>query len=174
MIGDAANVPASKAGSVTHFEGEMLVENVARFLAGEPLDAGFDGHANCFIETGFHKALLIDFNYDTEPLPGHFPAAVGLPLLKESRLNHLGKLMFQWFYWHACCPAATSPGSARHAHRRQARSPRPRDLRRRRSCPPPPSPAPPSTVNDEGFFTDPDQWTEAMAAELAAAKASTS
>ena len=32
-IGDAANVPASKAGSVTHFEGETLVENVQRFLA---------------------------------------------------------------------------------------------------------------------------------------------
>ena len=73
VIGDAANVPASKAGSVTHFEGEVLVENVRRFLAGEPLDASYDGHANCFIETGFHKALLIDFNYDTEPLPGHFP-----------------------------------------------------------------------------------------------------
>ena len=73
VIGDAANVPASKAGSVTHFEGEVLVENIRRFLAGEPLDASFDGHTNCFIETGFHKALLIDFNYDTEPLPGPLP-----------------------------------------------------------------------------------------------------
>ena len=72
-IGDAAGVPTSKAGSVTHFEGEVLVENVQRFLADEPLDASFDGHTNCFIETGFGKALLIDFNYDTEPLPGHFP-----------------------------------------------------------------------------------------------------
>ena len=94
VIGDAANIPASKAGSVTHFEGETLVENVRRYLADEPLTPGFDGHANCFIESGFHKALLIDFNYDTEPLPGHYPARVGLPLLKESRLNHLGKLMF--------------------------------------------------------------------------------
>jgi len=109
-IGDATNLPASKAGSVTHFEGEVLVENVARFLAGEPLDATYDGHANCFIETGFHKALLIDFNYDTEPLPGHFPAQVGLPLLKESRLNHLGKLMFQWFYWHGLLPGRDIPG----------------------------------------------------------------
>ena len=110
VIGDAANVPASKAGSVTHFEGETLVENVRRFLAGEPLEASFDGHANCFIETGFHKALLIDFNYDTEPLPGHYPSHVGLPLLKESRLNHLGKLMFQWFYWHALLPGRDIPG----------------------------------------------------------------
>jgi sulfide:quinone oxidoreductase len=109
-IGDATNVPASKAGSVTHFEGEVLVENVSRYLEGEPLDASYDGHANCFIETGFHKALLIDFNYDTEPLPGHFPGSVGLPLLKESRLNHLGKLMFQSFYWHALLQGRDIPG----------------------------------------------------------------
>jgi sulfide:quinone oxidoreductase len=110
VIGDAANVPASKAGSVTHFEGETLVENVARFLDGEPLVEGFDGHANCFIETGFHKALLIDFNYDTEPLPGHYPAGVGLPLLKESRLNHLGKLLFESVYWHGLLPGREIPG----------------------------------------------------------------
>ena len=110
VIGDAANVPTSKAGSVTHFEGEVLVENIRRFLAGEALDASFDGHTNCFIETGFGKALLIDFNYDTEPLPGHFPTSVGLPLLKESRLNHLGKLMFQSFYWHSLLPGRDIPG----------------------------------------------------------------
>jgi sulfide:quinone oxidoreductase len=110
VIGDAANVPASKAGSVTHFEGEVLVENIRRYLAGDPLDARFDGHTNCFIETGFHKALLIDFNYDTEPLPGHYPSRIGLPLLAESRLNHLGKLMFQWFYWHGLLPGRDVPG----------------------------------------------------------------
>ncbi|MHB8324369.1 MAG: type III sulfide quinone reductase, selenoprotein subtype [Candidatus Dormibacteria bacterium] len=110
VIGDASNLPASKAGSVTHFQGEVLVENIQCFLSGKPLSASFDGHANCFIETGFHKALLIDFNYETEPLPGHFPGQVGLPLLKESRLNHLGKLMFQWFYWHALLPGRDIPG----------------------------------------------------------------
>ena len=110
VIGDAANLPASKAGSVAHYEGETLVENVRRYLADEPLVEGFDGHANCFIESGFHKALLIDFNYDTEPLPGHYPARIGLPLLKESRLNHLGKLMFQWFYWHSLLPGRDIPG----------------------------------------------------------------
>ena len=110
VIGDAANVPTSKAGSVTHFEGEVLVENIHRYLAGNPLDQSFDGHTNCFIETGFHKALLIDFNYDSEPLPGHYPTRVGLPLLAESRLNHLGKLMFQWFYWHGLLPGRDIPG----------------------------------------------------------------
>jgi sulfide:quinone oxidoreductase len=110
VIGDAADVPTSKAGSVTHFEGDVLVENIVHFLAGEELEPVFDGHANCFIETGFHKALLIDFNYETEPLTGHFPSKVGLPLLKESRLNHLGKLMFQWFYWHTLLPGRDIPG----------------------------------------------------------------
>jgi sulfide:quinone oxidoreductase len=109
-LGDAAGVPTSKAGSVTHFEGEVLAGNVQRFLAGRPLDGSFDGHTNCFIETGFGKALLIDFNYDTEPLTGHYPGAVGLPLLRESRLNHLGKLMFQWFYWHVLLPGHDVPG----------------------------------------------------------------
>ena len=109
-LGDATDLPTSKAGSVTHFEAEVLAENVARYFADEELDTGYDGHANCFIETGFHKALLIDFNYDTEPLPGHYPTAVGLPLLRESRLNHLGKLTFQWIYWHALLPGRDIPG----------------------------------------------------------------
>ncbi len=109
-LGDAAALPISKAGSVTHFEGEVLVENVTRFLAGRDLDASYDGHVNCFIETGFSKAMLIDFNYDTEPLPGRFPSEVGLPLMKESHLNHLGKLLFQWFYWHTLLPGRDIPG----------------------------------------------------------------
>jgi sulfide:quinone oxidoreductase len=109
-LGDATDLPTSKAGSVTHFESEVLAENVARFLAGEEHDADYDGHANCFIETGFNKALLIDFNYETEPLPGRYPSSLGLPLLRESRLNHVGKLMFQWVYWHALLPGREIPG----------------------------------------------------------------
>jgi sulfide:quinone oxidoreductase len=97
---------------VTHFEGETLVANVRHLLAGEPLEGTFDGHANCFIETGFRKALLIDFNYEVEPLPGRFPEPhVGpLPLLAQSRLNHLAKLMFQWVYWHVLLPGHEVPG----------------------------------------------------------------
>jgi sulfide:quinone oxidoreductase len=109
-LGDATDLPTSKAGSVTHFEAEILTENIARYVADRELERGFDGHTNCFIETGFHKALLIDFNYETEPLPGHFPTAFGLPLLRESRLNHLGKLAFQWVYWHALLPGREIPG----------------------------------------------------------------
>ena len=109
-LGDATDVPTSKAGSVAHFEGDVLVANVRRFLAGQPLSASFDGHTNCFIETGAGKALLIDFNYGTEPLTGHYPGPVGLPLLRESRLNHLGKLAFEPFYWHGLLPGHDIPG----------------------------------------------------------------
>jgi sulfide:quinone oxidoreductase len=114
VLGDAADVPTSKAGSVTHFEGEVLVENIDAFLHGREMVERFDGHANCFIETGYSKALLIDFNYETEPLGGHFPGPVGLPLLKESRINHLGKLMFQSFYWHGLLPGRDVPGIGTH------------------------------------------------------------
>ena len=102
VIGDATNVPASKAGSVAHFEAEILTENILSYVNGMPMEARFDGHSNCFIETGYGKATLIDFNYDTEPLPGKFPWPVLGPmgLLKVNRSNHWGKLAFRWVYWH--------------------------------------------------------------------------
>lgn len=101
VIGDASNIPASKAGSVAHFEAEILTENIIRYTKGEALKEEFDGHANCFIETGNGKALLIDFNYTHEPVEGTFPfPGIGpLRLLKESRINHMGKLAFRWIYW---------------------------------------------------------------------------
>jgi sulfide:quinone oxidoreductase len=111
VIGDASNVPASKAGSVAHFEAEILTENILHFIKGEPLNAEFDGHTNCFIETGNGKALLIDFNYTHEPVEGTFPfPGVGpLQLLKESRMNHFGKLAFRWIYWNMLLPGKHLP-----------------------------------------------------------------
>ncbi len=109
VIGDAADLRASKAGSVAHFEGPVLARNVARYLGREAPDAHFDGHTNCFIETGFGKAILIDFDDDLEPVAGHFPTPIGLPLLRESRLNHLGKLAFEQLYWHAILPGREIP-----------------------------------------------------------------
>lgn len=101
VIGDAGNVPASKAGSVAHFMLDVVVENIQRHMEGlDPLPK-FDGHANCFIESGFEKGILIDFNYDVEPLPGKFPLPGFGPfsLLKESAANHWGKMSFRWVYW---------------------------------------------------------------------------
>ena len=101
VIGDATDVPASKAGSVAHFQAETLTDNIILYSKGYNLKEEFDGHANCFIETGNNKALLIDFNYDNEPVHGTFPfAKIGpLKLLKESVLNHWGKLAVRWIYW---------------------------------------------------------------------------
>lgn len=101
VLGDASNIPASKAGSVAHFEAEILTENILLYIGGKPLKEKFDGHANCFVETGNGKALLIDFNYTHEPVEGEFPfPGIGpLRLLKESRINHMGKLAFRWIYW---------------------------------------------------------------------------
>ncbi len=102
VIGDAGNFPTSKAGSVVHFQADILTENLMCYIEDRPFTGKFDGHSNCYIETGHGMGALIDFNYDTEPLPGYFPfPGIGpFSLLKESRVNHYGKLIFRWIYWH--------------------------------------------------------------------------
>jgi sulfide:quinone oxidoreductase len=102
VLGDASNIPTSKAGSVAHFAAEILTENLLAAMEGRPMTAKFDGHANCYIETGYGKGALIDFNYDTEPLPGTFPLpGIGpFGLLKNTKINHYGKILFRWIYWH--------------------------------------------------------------------------
>ena len=101
VIGDTTNLPSSKAGSVAHFQSEILFENMLSFMEGREPKEKFDGHANCFIESGFGKGILIDFNYETEPLPGKFPLpGIGpFSLLEETKMNHYGKVMFRWMYW---------------------------------------------------------------------------
>jgi len=111
LIGDASTAPASKAGSVAHFMLDVVIENMLRHMEGlEPLPK-FDGHANCFIESGFEKGVLIDFNYDVEPLPGKFPLPGFGPfsLLKESPANHWGKMMFKWMYWNVLLKGGEMP-----------------------------------------------------------------
>ncbi len=105
-LGDANDIPASKAGSVAHFEIDVFIENFQQYIKGRTMTHRFDGHANCFIETGDKKAMLIDFNYDWEPLPGRYPVAgIGpMSLLKKTHLNHMGKLAFRWMYWNILIP----------------------------------------------------------------------
>ncbi len=105
-LGDAGNLPTSKAGSVAHFSIDVWTDNFVDLVEGRPMSESFDGHANCFVETGHGKALLLDFNYETEPLTGTFPLPkVGpLHLLRESRANHAGKLAFRHIYWHGLLP----------------------------------------------------------------------
>lgn len=110
-VGDANDIPTSKAGSVAHFAGESFAENFCQYVDGRAMTHRFDGHANCFVETGDGKALLIDFNYDTEPLPGQYPfGRIGpLSLLRETKVNHWGKFAFRWIYWHLLLPGRRLP-----------------------------------------------------------------
>ncbi len=114
-LGDAAALPTSKAGSVAHFAVDCFAENFLRYADGLEMLPTFDGHANCFIESGFGKGLLIDFNYDTEPLPGMYPLPGLGPfsLLQESEANHWGKLMFRWMYWNILLKGQEMPLPAR-------------------------------------------------------------
>ena len=101
VLGDASNAPTSKAGSVAHYAVDLFGENFKRYTEGKELEEKFDGHTNCFIETGFGKGVLLDFNYEQEPLRGRFPVpGIGpFSLLQESYINHLGKLSFEFMYW---------------------------------------------------------------------------
>lgn len=114
VLGDATNLPSSKAGSVAHFEADVFTENFLRYIDGLELRETFDGHANCYIESGFGKGFLIDFNYDVEPLPGKFPLpGVGpFSLLQESRMNHWGKIIFRWMYWNILLKGKPMPIAA--------------------------------------------------------------
>jgi sulfide:quinone oxidoreductase len=111
VLGDASDVPTSKAGSVAHFEVELFIDNFVDHVNGRPMTRSFDGHANCFVESGHGKGLLIDFNYDTEPLSGKYPLpGVGpFSLLQETDVNHWGKLGFRWAYWHLLLPGRPLP-----------------------------------------------------------------
>jgi len=84
----------------------VVVHHLVDLVTGRQMKRSFDGHANCFVESGHGKALLLDFNYDTQPLTGRFPfPKVGpMTLLGESRANHLGKLAFRHVYWNALLP----------------------------------------------------------------------
>jgi sulfide:quinone oxidoreductase len=110
-VGDANDLPTSKAGSVAHFSSDIFVENFCQYVEGLAMTHHFDGHANCFVETGDGKGLLIDFNYDTEPLPGRFPLGrLGpLSLLRETKANHWGKVAFRWIYWNLLLPGRWLP-----------------------------------------------------------------
>jgi sulfide:quinone oxidoreductase len=110
-VGDANDIPTSKAGSVAHFSVEVFADNFCQHVDGRPMTGSFDGHANCFVESGDGKGLLIDFNYDTEPLTGTYPVPVLGPfgLLKENARNHWGKLAFRWMYWHLLLPGRPIP-----------------------------------------------------------------
>lgn len=197
VLGDAGTLPTSKAGSVAHFSVEIFTENFKQLLAGKPMTHSFDGHANCFIESGDGKGMLLDFNYDTEPLTGTFPfPGVGpMALLKESKANHWGKLAFKWIYWnlllhgrpigipadmmmagkHIEGAAGRKPGKVKAARPKPSPVAAPTKTAAPKATAPTPSGrvitttilGRPIDVNEEGFLVKPSQWDDELGAELA-------
>lgn len=91
-LGDAADLAVPKAGSAAHFQAPVVVEGVRAALRGTVPDAKhakYGGHVVSFMETGYGKAVLFDFDYRRSPHPG-----------EPSEINHYLKLAFQKAYWH--------------------------------------------------------------------------
>ena len=91
-LGDATDLPLSKAGSTAHFEAPIVAERVAAAVLGrEPQGkhASYTGKVMCFFEVGDGKGTLLQFDYEHPPRPP-----------KPNQLWHLGKLVFNKTYWH--------------------------------------------------------------------------
>jgi sulfide:quinone oxidoreductase len=91
-LGDATDLPLSKAGSTAHFEAPVVAARIAASLTGKPLakkHASYTGRVMCFFEIGDGKGTLLRFDYDHPPRPP-----------KPNRVWHLGKMLFNKTYWH--------------------------------------------------------------------------
>ena len=91
-LGDATDLPLSKAGSTAHFEAPVVAERVAAAIQGIEPDArlgNYTGKVMCFFEVGDGKGTLLQFDYDHPPRPP-----------RPNRLWHLGKIVFNKTYWH--------------------------------------------------------------------------
>ena len=90
-IGDATNLPLSKAGSTAHFEAPVVAERVAAMVQDRKphaKDSIYTGKVMCFFEVGDGKGTLLRFDYENPPNPP-----------SPSRLWHIGKLFFNKTYY---------------------------------------------------------------------------
>ncbi len=91
-LGDATDLPLSKAGSTAHFEAPVVAERIAAAVLDRPLDpkhTDYTGKVMCFFEVGDGKGTLLQFDYTHPPKPP-----------KPNQLWHLGKVVFNKTYWH--------------------------------------------------------------------------
>lgn len=91
-LGDATDLPLSKAGSTAHFEAPVVAERVVASIEGRPArlkEGNYQGRVMCFFEVGDGKGTLLRFDYDHPPKPP-----------KPNQLWHLGKIVFNKTYWH--------------------------------------------------------------------------
>ena len=96
-IGDLAAIKLEsglmlpKAGVFAHAEAKVVARNIAALVEGRPPAAGFDGHGQCWVETGGGKAAFAKGNFYASPSPA-------VALRKPSALWHLTKVLFER-YW---------------------------------------------------------------------------
>lgn len=88
VIGDATNLPISKAGSTAHFEAEVLAENLIDKVHGGEGNKQYNGKVFCFIETGLNKATYISFDYENPPKP-----------VTPSKMVHFAKAGYNNMHW---------------------------------------------------------------------------
>lgn len=91
-LGDATDLPLSKAGSTAHFEAPVVTEQIVAAVEGRTVagkHASYEGKVMCFFEIGDGKGTLLQFDYDHPPKPP-----------KPGRIWHLGKIVFNKTYWH--------------------------------------------------------------------------
>jgi sulfide:quinone oxidoreductase len=88
VLGDATNLPISKAGSTAHFEADVVASNLVNLLRGGFGSMRYDGKVFCFIETGLTKATYITFDYLNPPQPS-----------EPTEMIHLFKLAYNRLYW---------------------------------------------------------------------------
>jgi sulfide:quinone oxidoreductase len=91
-LGDATDLPLSKAGSTAHFEAPVVTERIVAAIEGRAVDhqrGDYLGKVMCFFEIGDGKGTLLQFDYEHPPRPP-----------KPNQLWHLGKIVFNKTYWH--------------------------------------------------------------------------
>jgi sulfide:quinone oxidoreductase len=91
-LGDATDLPLSKAGSTAHFEAPVVTEGIVAALVGrepEGKHATYQGRVMCFFEVGDGKGTLLRFDYEHPPEPGN-----------PNPMWHWGKLIFNKTYFH--------------------------------------------------------------------------
>ncbi|MFC7210426.1 NAD(P)/FAD-dependent oxidoreductase [Natronoarchaeum sp. GCM10025321] len=87
-IGDAADVPTSKAGSVAHYEADVVADRIASQARGAVPTATYSGKTVCFLEAGMDEATFIEFEYGDEPF-----------VREPSKHLHWAKLGYNESYW---------------------------------------------------------------------------
>jgi sulfide:quinone oxidoreductase len=94
-IGDVTTVPLAmgkplpKAGVFAHRQAEVVAANIAALWTGSGARRTFDGHGECFLETGNGRAGFGAGNFYAEPVPQ-------IALKAPNRFWHWGKVVVEW------------------------------------------------------------------------------